>query len=305
MLRLKDGFKGERALVLPPYIIDRMRADELLSALYITDIGYYPKAAHHYRKRTQAIQQYVLIYCIDGKGTYRIGSDGVHQTLETNQYVILPAGFEHEYGSAKDTPWTIYWLHFAGTLAPFYAQNADTPHSIQPGINSRISNRITIFEEIFKVLSEGLVDENLHYSASLLHHFLGTLRYIQPYRDAETEQKNTGFIEAVKHFMAENIERHITLQQLADYIGMSASHLSMRFRQQTGNSPIQYLNKLRVEKAAEMLRESDMQINQISYKVGFEDPLYFSRMFSKTMKLSPKEYRKNLQSSTRTGSANT
>ena len=53
------------------------------------------------------------------------------------------------------------------------------------------------------------------------------------------------------------------------------------------------------------LRESDMQINQISYKVGFEDPLYFSRMFSKTMKLSPKEYRKNLQSSTRTGSANT
>ena len=295
MLRLKDGFKGERALVLPPYIIDRMKADELLSVLYITDIGYYPKAAYHYRKRSTAIQQYVLIYCIDGRGTFKIGCDGATQHLETNQFVILPAGIEHEYGSANDSPWTIYWIHFSGTLASSYAQNADTPQNIQPAIHSRISNRINLFEEIFSVLSEGLADGNLHYATSILHHFLGTMKFLEPYREAEKKQKNAGFIDAVKHFMTENIERHVTLQQLADYTGMSASHLSMRFRQQTGCSPIQYLNQIRMEKAAEMLRESDMQINQISYKVGFEDPLYFSRMFSKVMKTSPKEYRKSKQ----------
>lgn len=292
MLRLKDGFKGERALVLPPYIIDRMKADELLSVLYITDIGYYPKAAYHYRKRSTAIQQYVLIYCIDGSGTFKIGCNGATQHLETNQFVILPAGIEHEYGSAKDSPWTIYWIHFSGTLASSYAQNADTPQNIQPAIHSRISNRINLFEEIFSVLSEGLADDNLHYATSILHHFLGTMKFLEPYREAERKQKNAGFIDAVKHFMTENIERHVTLQQLADYIGMSASHLSMRFRQQTGCSPIQYLNQIRMEKAAEMLRESDMQINQISYKVGFEDPLYFSRMFNKVMNTSPKDYRK-------------
>lgn len=65
MVKLKDGFTGERALVLPRIIVDKMEEDPLTSMLHITDIGYYPKAKHHFRERKEPINQYVFIYCID------------------------------------------------------------------------------------------------------------------------------------------------------------------------------------------------------------------------------------------------
>ena len=62
-------------------------------------------------------------------------------------------------------------------------------------------------------------------------------------------------------------------------------------RRQTGQSPLSYFNLLKVQKACFMLDETDMKINQISSKLGLSDPYYFSRMFTKVMGLSPKEYR--------------
>ena len=130
MVKLKDGFTGERALVLPRIIVDKMEEDPLTSMLHITDIGYYPKAKHHFRERKEPINQYVFIYCIDGAGSYRIGDQ--EYTVSANQYFILPAGVPHSYASNKSTPWTIYWIHFKGILAPFYAKDANRPMDISP-----------------------------------------------------------------------------------------------------------------------------------------------------------------------------
>ena len=60
MVKLKDGFTGERALVLPRMIVDKMEEDPLTSMLHITDIGYYPKAKYHFRERKEPINQYLL-----------------------------------------------------------------------------------------------------------------------------------------------------------------------------------------------------------------------------------------------------
>ena len=97
MVKLKDGFTGERALVLPRIIVDKMEEDPLTSMLHITDIGYYPKAKHHFRERKEPINQYVFIYCIDGAGWYRIGNQ--EYTVSANQYFILPAVVPHAAAS--------------------------------------------------------------------------------------------------------------------------------------------------------------------------------------------------------------
>jgi AraC-like DNA-binding protein len=91
--------------------------------------------------------------------------------------------------------------------------------------------------------------------------------------------------------MKENIEKHLTLQDIADYLGYSPSYFSMLFKKKTGHSPLAYLNLLKIQQACLLLDTTDMKINQISYKVGIEDAYYFSRFFSKTMGISPKEYR--------------
>ena len=150
MLRIKSGFSGERSLVLPKMVTDMMAADAIVSVLYVTDIGYYPKAENHYRERREPIDQYVFIYCIDGRGNYEVGGNSYE--VSANQYFILPAGVPHKYQADPENPWTIYWIHFKGVLAPHYAADAIAPTSVNPGIHSRISNRINMFEELFETL---------------------------------------------------------------------------------------------------------------------------------------------------------
>ena len=60
MIKLKEGFTGERTILMPRIIINMMEDDPLISLLHITDIGYYPKARHHYRERKDPINQYAL-----------------------------------------------------------------------------------------------------------------------------------------------------------------------------------------------------------------------------------------------------
>ena len=140
MAKQKDGFLGEQALVLPPAIVQRMKTDPATSILYITDIGYYPKAYNHFRERETPIDQYVFIYCTEGRGWFSL--DGQKHPVVPNQYFILPAGLPHAYGADEKEPWTIYWIHFGGTLAPLYCTHRTCRLTdIKPGMHSRISYR--------------------------------------------------------------------------------------------------------------------------------------------------------------------
>ena len=291
MLKLKEGFNGERAIVLPKIIVDMLEKDPLASMLHITDIGYYPKAEHHYRERKEAVNQFVFIYCVDGCGWYSI--NGNRYEVHANQYFILPAGIPHTYAADKATPWTIYWIHFKGTLAPFYAQNALLPMDINPEAHSRISQRINMFEELFNTLKNGYNTENLQYVSSLFHHYLGSLRFVQQYRDSNNVSVNEeNAIETAIHHMKENIEKRLTLKDISESVGYSSSHFSMIFKKEIGHSPLNYFNLLKIQKACFLLDSTDMKISQICYKIGIEDAYYFSRLFSKIMGMSPREYKK-------------
>lgn len=89
MPRIKEGFKGERAIVLPAFLIEELKQDPLGSELYITDIGYYPHACFHYRKRnTEEATEFILIYCMEGEGWFEL--DKHRYVVTANQFFILP-----------------------------------------------------------------------------------------------------------------------------------------------------------------------------------------------------------------------
>lgn len=288
-MKLKDGFSGEQALILPFSVVRQMENNTLLSALHITDIGYYPHARYHFRERLEPIAQYVLIYCIDGSGSFCL--DGSTYDVSKNQFFILPAGKPHSYAASAEDPWTIYWVHFKGKLAGTYADGFAQPTDIRPNVNSRINERKDLFEEIFRTLSMGYSIENLQYASSVFFHLLGSFRYLQSYRNTTLRSEDEDIVTATIHFMIENIERKVSLADISEYTGYSVSRLSTLFRKRTGYSIAAYMNQMKIQRACRLLDLTDMKINNICYKVGIEDCYYFSRLFSKVMGVSPREYR--------------
>lgn len=293
-MKIKDGFVGERSIVLPHTVMRMIEGDPVASSLFITDIGYYPKAKFHYRQREDAINEYVFIYCVDGNGWYSIRNR--RYEVHKDQYFILPAGEPHVYASDEDAPWTIYWIHFRGELAPYYVTNCMSPIDVTPTKKSRILNRINLFEEIFQSLDHSYAIENIRYAMATFQHYLASLRYIQQYREAVANADNGNDVVSMAiHYFEENIEHEITLKNVSDFVGKSPSHLSSVFKEKIGYSPLNYFTLLKIKKACEMLDNSGMKINQISLKLGYEDPYYFSRQFSKVMGMSPKSYRARIK----------
>lgn len=299
---MKEGFSGSRTIVLPKMAIDMMRKDPIMSQLHLTDIGYFPHAHQHYVKREEPIGQYIFIYIMDGTGHYWFIDENNQKqefNVTANQYFIIPANAKHAYWTDDTSPWTIYWIHFEGTLAMHYAKTAQSPQTVKPELYSRISTRTDHFEEIFNILNIGYTMDDLGYASSLLNYYLSSLRYIKQYRNAIQQQDDKdgsiNIIEESIHFMKENIEKRLTLKDIADYTGYSSSHFTALFRQATGNAPLAYFNILKMQYACELLTSTSMQVNQVCHKIGLEDCYYFSRIFSKIVGVSPTKYRDSVK----------
>ena len=79
---------------------------------------------------------------------------------------------------------------------------------------------------------------------------------------------------------------------MAEEVRLSASHFSRLFAERTGHSPIDYFIQLKIQRACQLLNNSDWSIAEVAREMGFEDQFYFSRLFRKVMNMSPREYRK-------------
>lgn len=97
-------------------------------------------------------------------------------------------------------------------------------------------------------------------------------------------------VESTIVYLQEHFAEPIELAELAKHAHMSANNLMRIFREATGYSPMQYLIRLRVLKAAELLREKHLSVTEAAYASGFFDPCYFSKRFSQLMGISPRRY---------------
>jgi len=91
--------------------------------------------------------------------------------------------------------------------------------------------------------------------------------------------------------MQENINDNITLNDLSSHYNYSPSRFSSLFKQKTGYAPIDYFIQMKMQKACQQLDFTDHSIKEIALNMGFDDPYYFSRRFSKVIGMSPTKYR--------------
>jgi len=292
MEAIADGFKGEKAIVTPYNVRTHQEKNPITKQLYVTHIGYYPDAKFHYRVRENGADQYIFIYCVKGKGWIVYNNE--RYILTENHFFILPRNEYHEYGSDLHNPWSIYWIHFKGENAGLFRQIIGKHINIELADNSRIRDRIQLFEEIYQNLEMGYNPDNLEYITFCLMHFLASLKYIPQYREIKTV-KETDVIQKSIVFMKEHLEEKIILNDIANAVGYSASHLNTLFMQRTLISPIAYFNQLKIQRACSYLQFSKLKIKEIAFRLNYYDPFHFTKAFVKEMEITPKEYRKRYQ----------
>lgn len=285
---LKEGFLGQKMIAFPKSFLVDIKNNPIAKNFYISDLGYYPVADHHFRSRKKGSKQYIFIYCTKGKGEIIIENE--RTVINPNHFFIIPKKTNHTYKADETNPWSIYWFHFNGPFAEeIYNRYAKTDKSNYKNIP--FSKRITDqFNKIFDYFNNNYILKDIEYANLLSLDFISSFVYHDFHSNTNTHQSDN-LVESVKNYLLNNLDKNFTLNDLAEKFNYSKSYLHTKFKIKTGYSVLVFFTLKKVQKSCEFLSYTDLSIKEISYKVGFEDPLYFSRTFKKFMGKSPRNYK--------------
>jgi AraC family transcriptional regulator of arabinose operon len=284
---VKEGFIGQKMIVLPPGIKKRLTVNTFTGGFFLTAIGYYPKAVNHDIYRKTGSVQYILLYCIEGEG--RIELNDIVYHLKPNTYFIIPKNITHRYYSDPQNSWTIYWAHFTGATADnLYLRYLDNQPEQVKDIPLNES-AIEIFDQLYSILENSFNDESLEIANMNFQYFINSLVYY-PYIKKMIYDKDS--VSKAILFMKQHINKHFSLEQLANLQGLSISQFSRHFKLKTGSTPIQYFNFLKIQHSCQYLYFTEKSVKEICVALGFDDQFYFTRLFKGLMGMSPTQYRK-------------
>ncbi len=230
---------------------------------------------------------YQLIYVKNGC-LYYDDEAGVEQRADKNSFVLFKPKEWQAYRYYLKDKTEVLWAHFSGTYAEAFLKN----HGIWDKRCIEIPEN-ELYVSIFNNMIEELRKKRAHYeelcTLLLKELILSISREIEQSAN-KNEQKAYKEIDNIIRFLEEHYHEEIYLDELAQSQYISKSWLIRQFNEYVGMSPIKYLNKIRVEKAAQLLQSTN-SIADISKAVGFTDQLYFSKVFKTIMGMSPSKYR--------------
>jgi two-component system response regulator YesN len=107
----------------------------------------------------------------------------------------------------------------------------------------------------------------------------------------QRDRQGKRVIEAVKQIIIREYDKHLELAELSERVHLNPSYLSRMFKQETGETVTNYLIRVRIEKAKELLSgEMGLNVYEVSEKVGYSDSMYFTKLFKRMVGVTPKEY---------------
>ncbi|GHV71945.1 transcriptional regulator [Spirochaetia bacterium] len=291
-IRKTDGFRNEFLFVFPGEFLAQITQDEMFHALTVTDIGYFPSAHYHFRQRPAGCETAILMYCSAGSGFYSVNG-GEQKTLSAKQLILIPPNTPHVYGASNESPWSIYWVHFKGSIvAPYYQTLSGLlPAALSDVFGERLRE---MFQQCFTMLKTPLLKEEYFYLCQMV----GTMLAMVPCAGKDSMlQLSSGSrrLEKTIAFMKNHLHDMISLDELASAAGCSRSHLNYLFKGVSGHSPVMYFLHQKMQAASRDLFFSTLPVKDIALSYGIEDPYYFSRIFKKIMGVSPRQYRSQIK----------
>ena len=271
-------------------IVDRMDKSK---PLIVTCCGTY----HLYTRpklptwRPKGRLDFQLIYVAAGKGHFHF--NGKEHIITAGHMVVFrpkePQKYEY-YGTDQTE---VYWVHFTGGNVKNILRSygiKDDMRVIDCGSGLDYQNHFRAMIQEIQMQKENYEEmTELH-----LRQILITLhRYINHSNKVDNSQIAEDIDKATQYF-TEHYNEEICIDDYAKDHNMSTSWFIRNFKQYIGVTPMQYILSIRIYNAETLLHSSLYNVSEVSNIVGYENPLYFSRIFKKAKGLSPSEYRKNI-----------
>lgn len=217
---------------------------------------------------------WLLHYVVKGHGTFEKGS-AVYKVSPSQIFVIRPHE-THIYTADAQDPWHYIWIAFDSDI--------DMPHILGTDVFSAPAAG-RVFEDFLAASKLSYGKEE--FLASKLWELLSILIRLEN----GSSQRLNPYITKAKEYVSKNFSHGIKVADIARELKLDRTYFSTVFRKETGMSPKQYLEKYSLERAAEMLVNTEMPVAQAAYASGYRDTVNFSRMFKKHFGTAPSKYR--------------
>ena len=268
--------------------------ENLLNSLSVYNVGY-QKCDPEYQWGPGVRDHYCIHHIFSGSGSYMIGEKQIR--LKEGDTFILYPGVEVRYCADREKPWEYGWAGFMGTDAASIIRNTDFTKKIPAG---KIPDR-KIREGLQKIYDvKGNTYEAAVAMTGALYSFLAVFMH---YHESEVPERDARmmYVEKAENYIETNYSYPVTVEDVADYVGISRSHLFRSFQTYMNCSPKEFLSQYRIKQACRLLKETDLSVSAIAYSVGFENNLYFSKAFRKQKQISPTLYREKHRNYTGSG----
>lgn len=234
---------------------------------------------------------YQLLYIAAGKAHFHF--DGKEQIITAGHMVLYRPKEPQKYEYYGEDQTEVYWVHFTGgdvknILRSYGLTDDKRVFYCGSGLDYQNLFRTMINElQMCKEKYSEMLEMYLKQVFIMLERYFANAARTEPIRVIEEIDK------ATKYFN-EHYNEDINIEEYTQTNYVSISWFIKAFKQCTGSTPMQYILAKRISNAETLLQDPSYNITEISQIVGYDNPLYFSRIFKKVKGLSPSEYRKNI-----------
>ena len=211
---------------------------------------------------------WLLHYVVSGYGTFI--REGITHTVCPGQIFVIPPYVETFYQADENLPWKYIWIGFTGDKIPECFS--------QPIITN--SNAGNIFYEMKECAN--FENGRSAYLSSCLWKLVSIL--------SEQDVEKSDYVDKALHYMHANYANHITIQEIANSLGLNRKYFCALFTQRVGIPPSEYLVNYRLNKAAELMTIHQQTPTTAALSVGYSDIYHFSKSFKKRYGMSPRNY---------------
>lgn len=237
----------------------------------------------------RVLNEYQLLYITEGEGVFN-SAHAKDIPLKAGDLFLLFPGEWHTYYPTGKHGWKSYWIGFKGknvddrVKAGFLSVDKPIYHV---GFSADI---IRLYEEAYKRAQEEApyLQQIL---AGIVNHLVGLMYALERSMELSKDHTRVDMINLARLRIRESLEVDLTIQQIAEDLGVSYSNFRKLFKEFTGISPALYQQDLRLQRAKELLATTTLSIKEIAYRLRFESPDYFSSKFKIKTGKKPSEFR--------------